>query len=175
MWIIFSYGVLYVNIPPFVRLFFTVSKIFSKKHIFGINFLHTTYVLIVLAWTSYVLMDIMGIFYKDYSIRKTFIPLSLCNHAIGCQNKSFSVGIPSGVHIPSGVPTPVRLFVYFYCFIFFTNRMTYFWIFDLLFCARILVISWVILSTQYIFLHVFCNLFHRLFSFCLDGLLYPCH
>ena len=109
MWIIFSYGVLYVNIPPFVRLFFTVSKIFSKKHIFGINFLHTTYVLIVLAWTSYVLMDIMGIFYKDYSIRKTFIPLSLCNHAIGCQNKSFSVGIPSGVHIPSGVPTPVEV------------------------------------------------------------------
>ena len=96
-----------MNIPPFVRLFSTISEIFNKNLIFHIDFSHPTSVLLHLPCRSCTIVGKMSDFSKDNSIRKTLTPLRHCYHTIGCHNKLFSVDIPSGVHIPSGVPTPV--------------------------------------------------------------------
>ena len=104
---VYRHGILFLNIPPFIKLFSTTCEISHENLIFAHRFFPSTFALVGVAWKFNVVLEEMAFFLKRYSMRKHLAAFRIFNYAQGCRKKLLSVDIPLGVHRPLGVPTPV--------------------------------------------------------------------
>ena len=110
---VYRHGILFLNIPPFIKLFSTTCEISHENLIFAHRFFPSTFALVGVAWKFNVVLEEMAFFLKRYSMRKHLAALRIFNYAQGCRKKLLYVDIPLGVHRPLGVSTPVlRFFEY---------------------------------------------------------------
>ena len=104
---VYRHGILFLNIPPFIKLFSTTCEISHENLIFAHRFFPSTFALVGVAWKFNVVLEEMAFFLKRYSMRKHLAALRIFNYAQGCRKKLLSVDIPLGEYRPLGVPTPV--------------------------------------------------------------------
>ena len=103
---VYRHGILFLNIPLFIKLFSTTCEISPENLILAHRFFPSTFALVV-AWKFNVVLEEMAFFLKRYSMRKHLATLRIFNYIQGWRKKLLSVDIPLGVHRPLGVPTPV--------------------------------------------------------------------